>query len=88
MMILIIGVASIMEMLKTNIDQGLTPTDFDARSQAFSNNFKAPPKITPYWKLFLGAMEDFMLRFLIVCASVDIIIECATADKEHLQTGK
>jgi hypothetical protein len=31
--------------------------------------------MTPYYKLFLGALDDFMLKFLLVCAVVDLAIE-------------
>jgi hypothetical protein len=59
-----------MEKLKTSHEVGLTPADFDARTAAFSSNFKAPPTMTPYWKLFFGALNDFMLKFLLCCACV------------------
>lgn len=77
-----------MEKLKTSLDHGLTPTDFDARTAAFSSNYKAPPTMTPYYKLFFGALDDFMLKFLLVCAVIQIVIECSFADKDHLPTGK
>ena len=44
--------------------------------------------MTPYWKLFLGALDDFMLKFLLVCAVIQIVIECSFADAAHLKTGK
>jgi hypothetical protein len=83
-----LGLAGIMEKLMTTLDKGLSPVDFEARAAAFSTNYKAPPVMTPYWKLFLGALDDFMLKFLLCCACVQIVIECSFADAEHLQTGK
>ncbi len=38
--------------------------------------------MTPYWRLFLGALDDFMLRFLLVCAVIELSIEVGFAD-EH-----
>ena len=77
-----------MEKLKTSLEQGLNPTDFDSRKAVFSTNYKAPPVMTPYYKLFFTALDDFMLKFLLVCAVIQIVIECSFADKDHLPTGK
>ncbi len=44
--------------------------------------------MTPYWRLFLNAMEDFMLRFLLVCAVVELGIEVGFAEHDERQTGK
>jgi len=76
------------EKLHTSIDKGLTPTDFEARAAHFGSNYKAPPKMTPYWRLFLGALDDFMLRFLLVCAVIELSIEVGFADHEERNTGK
>lgn len=75
-----------MQKLKTSMDRGLTPTDFEARAEAFGTNYKAAPKLTPYWKLLLNAMDDFMLKFLLVCAVIQISIEMAfsPADKRNM----
>lgn len=84
----LIGLSGIMDKLKTSLDKGLSPVDFAERGAAFSTNYKAPPTMTPYWKLFIGALDDFMLKFLLCCAAIQIVIECSFADKEHLPTGK
>lgn len=44
--------------------------------------------MTPYWRLFLGALDDFMLRFLLVCAVIELSIEVGFADHEERNTGK
>ena len=44
--------------------------------------------MTPYYKLFLGALDDFMLRFLLVCAVVELSIEVGFADSHERNTGK
>jgi len=43
-------------------------------------------KRTPFCKLFFGALDDFMLKLLIVCACVSIGIEvgfASPADRSH-----
>ena len=83
-----IGAHALMEKLHSSQEKGLTPTDFEVREQFFSSNFKAPPKMTPYWRLFLNALDDFMLKFLSVCAVVQLVIEVSFADASHRSTCK
>jgi len=61
--------------------------DFDLRDKVFGSNYKAPPKMTPYWRLFLNAMDDFMLKFLLVCAAVQMTIEMAFAEASDRKTA-
>lgn len=77
-----LGCHGLYEKLKSNFDHGLEGHDFDARANAFGSNYKAPPKRTPYWRLFLGALDDFMLKFLLVCATVQVSIEVGFAEPE------
>jgi magnesium-transporting ATPase (P-type) len=77
-----------MEKLKTSMTKGLTPVDFEARQEQFGSNFKAQQKLTPYWRLFLNAMDDFMLKFLLVCAALQISIEMGFTTPEKRNTGK
>jgi Cation transporter/ATPase, N-terminus len=72
----------------TSVDKGLSPTDFELRQSHFGTNFKASPKMTPYYKLFLGALDDFMLKFLLVCALIDLSIEVGFAENDERSTGK
>jgi len=44
--------------------------------------------MTPYWRLFIAALDDFMLKFLSVCAIVQLVIELSFADASHRSTGK
>jgi len=67
------GIHGLAEKLNSNLETGLVPGDFDDRTEEFGSNFKAVTKRTPFCKLFIGAMEDFMLRILLVCAVVSII---------------
>ena len=64
------------------------PLDFDTRRVLFGSNQKAALKTNPYWKLLLGALDDFMLKFLLVCAVVDLVIEVAFSEPEERSHGK
>ena len=70
-----IGVQGLMEKLHTSIDHGLIPDDFAEREAHFGSNMKTPKPRTPFCKLFFGALEDFMLRLLLVCACISIIFD-------------
>ena len=83
-----LGAHALMEKLHSSQEKGLTPTDFEVREQFYSSNYKAPPKMTPYWRLFLNALDDFMLKFLSVCAVVQLVIEVSFADASHRSTCK
>ncbi len=64
-----------MKLLKTDQYQGLSGADFDDRDAMFGSNYKAPPKLTPFCRFFIGALDDFMLKLLIACACISIVIE-------------
>ncbi|MFS8159919.1 MAG: cation-transporting P-type ATPase [Candidatus Roizmanbacteria bacterium] len=75
------------ESLHTNLEKGLIPAvDFDDRKIAFGTNFKEPTKRTPFCRLFMGALEDFMLRLLLVCAVVSIVFDMAFAESNSERT--
>ena len=62
----------ILDKLKTSADTGLSEVDFEHRLNHFGTNKKEPPERTPYWEFFKKAIDDFMLKLLLVCACVDI----------------
>lgn len=76
------GPQGLMASLRTSLEKGLNGSDFAERAEQFGTNYKAPPKLTPYWRLFLNAMDDFMLKFLLVCAAVQISIEMGFSPPE------
>lgn len=77
----------IAKTLKTDLQKGVSPHDLAKREEHFGTNRKAPIKITPFYKLFFGAMDDFMLKLLLVCAVVSISIEVAFADAADRSHG-
>ena len=66
----------------------MIPTDFDQRLAHFGTNRKEPPLRTPYWKFFVKAIDDFMLKLLLVCACVDIGFEVGFSTPDERATGK
>ena len=62
--------------------------DFKEREEHFGSNYKAPQKRTPFCRLFLGALDDFMLKLLLVCAVVSISIDMGFADASDRSHGK
>lgn len=60
--------------LRSSITDGLLGDDFAKRDAAFGSNMKEPPERSGFWSLFLGALDDLMLKVLIVCAFVSMTI--------------
>ena len=42
-----IGLHGVAEKIRTNIEKGLTPNDFEERDNHFGSNYKEPQKRTP-----------------------------------------
>jgi magnesium-transporting ATPase (P-type) len=74
--------------LLSNTETGLTPIDFHERERHFGSNYRAPPKRTPFCRLFLAALDDFMMKLLLVCAVVSISIEVGFAKPADRSHGK
>lgn len=81
------GLEGVRQKLVTDYVHGLTPVDFEERERHFGSNYRAPPKRTPFCKLFLGALDDFMLKLLLVCACVSISIEVGFAEPNERSHG-
>lgn len=80
-----------MQRLKTNVETGLKPgeqNDFSQRLEHFGTNRKDPPERTPFWEFFVKAIDDFMLKLLLVCACVDIGFGIGFAEPEDRSHGK
>jgi|LauGreDrversion4_2_1035121.scaffolds.fasta_scaffold130899_5 hypothetical protein len=83
-----IGVDGLVKNLRTNLEKGLTPNDLEDRVRHFGTNRKDPPERTPYWEFFIKAIDDFMLKLLLVCACVDIGFGVGFAEPEDRSHGK
>lgn len=58
-------------------------TSIDTREAVFGSNFKEGPSRTPFCQLLLAALDDFMLKILIVCAIFSIVVEMSFASPEE-----
>jgi len=65
----------VLDALQVNAKQGISANSLHIREQVFGTNYKAPPTRTPFCDMVLAALEDFMLRLLIVCALFSIAVE-------------
>lgn len=82
------GVESISNKLKTNLEDGLIGDDFLTRKEFFGDNFRPPLKAKTFCKIFFEALDDFMLKVLLVAATGSLIFEYIGADPDHYSTGK
>lgn len=71
-----------------DLDKGLTATDLDIRVQHFGTNKKEMPPRTPFWTFFIKALDDFMLKMLLVCACINIGFEVGFAKPKDRSHGK
>jgi magnesium-transporting ATPase (P-type) len=54
----------------------------------FGSNYRDPPKRNSFCTLFFGALEDFMLRLLLVCAVISIAFDLGfAADNNERKTS-
>lgn len=72
-----------------NFRSGITALSLSAREQVFGTNHKDPPGRTGFCRMVLDALEDEMLRLLLVCAIFSIAVEMGfnANDPEKLQTA-
>lgn len=77
------GIEGISGKLKTDIHKGLTGDDFDRRDESFGDNCKPKHKRTGFCKLFIMAMDDLMLKILLVSATISIVVSMAFADDDE-----
>lgn len=70
------------------MQNGISPNTFDARTAAFGNNYRAPMEAKGFCKIFFEALDDFMLKVLIVAATGSLIFEYIGADPEDYGHGK
>ena len=71
------------QKLEADPVHGLAGDDFEKRDEQYGSNRKAPPKQTGICKLFLQALDDLMLKILIVSAIISIIISMIFADDDE-----
>ena len=87
-MLTVIGMSGLQEKLKSDFEKGLTALDLEDREAHFGTNKKPPARKVSFFRLFFGALDDFMLKLLLVCACISIAIDVGFADPENRSHGK
>ena len=83
-----IGIDGLADKLRLNLDTGLSASDLDIREEHFGTNKKEMPPRTPFWEFFIKAIDDFMLKMLLVCACINVGFEVGFAKPEDRSHGK
>jgi len=83
-----VGVEGISNKLKVETSKGLNGGDFPQRYEAFGNNDREPLKAKSFCTVFFEALDDFMLKVLLVAATGSLIFEYIGADSEDYSHGK
>jgi len=73
---------SLLSSLDVTVESGISANSLKSRDNAFDSNYKEPQKRTPFFELLKAALDDFMLKILIVCAFVSIIVDMSLAKPE------
>jgi len=81
------GPKSLCEGLDVNPETGINSNTKDIRTSIFGTHHKDPPQRTPFLTLVLDALDDFMLKLLLVCATVIIPVEVGFAEAEERKTA-
>jgi P-type Ca2+ transporter type 2B len=68
--------------LRSSVSEGLLGDDFNKRDKTFGDNVKEPTVRSTFFSLFMEALDDLMLKILIVCAFISIIINMIF-EEEH-----
>jgi Ca2+ transporting ATPase len=77
------GSLGLQEALNVTLDSGTTAQSLEIREKVFGTNYKEGPQRTPFCQLLLAALDDFMLKILIVCAIFSIVVDMSFATPEQ-----
>ena len=75
-------------LLKVDLETGLTPADLPDRSVHFGDNQRPPLTAKSFCKILKEALDDFMLKVLLVCAVFSITFDMILADEHERSHGK
>jgi Ca2+ transporting ATPase len=65
-----------MKALDTNLKDGISALSLDIRTEVFGTHEKPRPTATGFCAMVLAALDDLMLKVLIVCAFFSIVVDC------------
>ena len=66
---------AILEALNVDPKKGIYVNSLTAREARFGTHYKPPPTRTSFFALLLGALDDFMLKILLVCAALSMLVD-------------
>ena len=69
---------------KTDINKGIKATTIQAREEKYGNNRKDVAVKRSWWHFAWEALEDFLLRVLVVCGIIAIILEMSIEEDKKL----
>jgi magnesium-transporting ATPase (P-type) len=81
------GTEGISNKLKVDVSKGISGESFPDRTNHFGNNYRAPLKAKTFCRIFFEALDDFMLKVLLVAATLSLICEYIAADEDHYATA-
>lgn len=85
---LYLGLEGLCEKIRVDINKGLTGSDLPERRDYFGHNVAKKPIAEGFWAKFWGALQDFMLKVLIVSGTVSITTEMIISGPEQRKTCK
>ena len=85
---MVADIDGISSKLKVDVTKGIDGDSFTARTAFFGNNYREPLVAKTFCKIFCEALDDFMLKVLIVAATGSLIFEYIGADPEDYGHGK
>ena len=72
------GVTNLLNSLNTNETRGIS--NIDGREEVYGSNKVFVEPVPPFCAYVWEALEDMMVRILIVCAIVEIVLGCTLSD--------
>lgn len=75
-----VGLEGLCESLKVDVTRGLTAADLPDRREHFGSNEMKKPEAEGFWAKFFDALQDFMLKVLIVAGCFSIIVDMLVSD--------
>lgn len=71
------GLASLLDAIDVHPDVGIMSTSVQEREAHFGSHYNDPPTRTPFIKLLYAALDDLMLKILMLCAVLSMIVDWA-----------
>jgi magnesium-transporting ATPase (P-type) len=83
------GTSALLKGLDSDNKKGISKSSMDEREKAFGSHYKEPPTATGFCNMVKTALDDLMLKVLIVCAFFSIFVDMGFAwgDPEKMKTA-